>query len=623
MCGIVGHVALPGTQPDIGAVEASSLLLRHRGPDGSGMAQFNQACLAHRRLSIIDVSESDQPWFSPDRRYCLVFNGEIYNYIELRKELEKEGFEFSSNGDTEVLLNMYIRYGVGCLEKFNGMFAFAIWDDVEKTLFIARDRIGKKPLYYANTHRGLVFASELSALNAFRFLNRAIDLEAVNDYFAYQYIPRTRSIYQSIQKLLPAHYMIYKEGHLDIKRYWRVPRPVETSKSLPDFAEELVTLVDDAVRLRLRSDVPLGAFLSGGIDSTIIVATMKRLGANIETFTVGFDELSYDERSLARATANYFGTSHHEREVTTDVALVIENCLSHFGEPFADPSAIPTWFLCEHTRQNATVALSGDGSDELFGGYKRYAAAQLIPYYRRLPQWSKQYVLKRLASRFGEGELYYGKNWPKKLKLFINMAEKLEESPTDLLSQTFTASERSRLLRDSGLNNREKDHIEEFELEGLMLSCQMMMCDINSYLSEDILTKVDRMSMAHSLEVRCPFLDYRLIEYASRLPLKYKMWWGRQKYILKYAYAQKIPNNVITAKKHGFSAPLGKWLRGSLKSLFEDAVLNSPMPGFLNREEVLTLWSEQQNSRKDNSFKLWSILSFCLWYKRHLSNQAM
>jgi asparagine synthase (glutamine-hydrolysing) len=620
MCGIVGHITLNGIPPNREGVQNATERLRHRGPDDSGLKLYSTACFGHRRLSIIDLAHSLQPFYSKDERYCLVFNGEIYNYLELRQELEGYGHRFVTDGDTEVLLRAYIQYGTRCVTRFNGMFAFAIWDEHERTLFLARDRLGKKPLYYAEDAEGLVFASELDALRHFPQIDLSLDLQAVHDYFAYQFIPSPRSIYQGIRKLAPAHYLLYRNGQLRLHRYWYPPLPTDSPVTEGNAVAELIDLVDDAVRLRLRSDVPLGTFLSGGIDSTLIVATLVRLGVDLDTFTEGFTDESFDERSVARATAEFFKTHHHEERVNLDLAAIIENCAMAFGEPFADPSALPTWYLCRHTRRFATVALSGDGGDELFGGYRRYYAARFVAYYRKLPRFWRTHLVERLANWLNEGEGYYATSIIKKFKLFLHLAKRLDESPDDLLPQTFSRSERGDLLSQplfSRYNDTDKSMSEDFSAFAQLSLCeQMMRADLHAYLSEDILTKVDRMSMAHGLEVRSPLLDYRVVEFACRLPLNLKIRSGLQKYLLRRAYTEQLPAEVIRRPKHGFSVPLASaFRREQLGTLFQNYVFDSNrLPDFINRTEIKRLWLEHREKNVDHSFKLWSILVFYIWY---------
>lgn len=613
MCGIVGHVRPAGQTAQYHNIVAASRLLAHRGPDGEGIINWPGACLAHRRLSILDLEHSSQPWVSEDGRYAMVFNGEIYNYRELRETLRKKGVHFRSRGDTEVLFQLYIHMGADCLNLLNGMFAFAIWDRQKSRLFMARDRLGKKPLYFARVDDGLAFASEISALRAIDGISHDIDTHAVHDYFAYQFIPGNRSIYSDINKLQPAHYLEFTDGEMSIRRYWSPPRPETCNRSIDDLGEQLRDILMSAVDIRMRSDVPLGAFLSGGIDSAVIVATMRKLGVTAETFTVGFNEKSYDESDAARQTADFLKSHHHQAILQQDLSNLPDKWLHAFGEPFADHSAIPVWHVCEYARRHVTVALSGDGGDELFAGYRRYRGRQLMRGYNALPD-----ILRKAIARFSRllpnSDDYYANSLPKQLRLFLAMQQRFSETPNDLIPQTFTASERQQLLGDEPAPVSSRDSIDELCLNGIDSISQMQLSDINSYLPEDILTKVDRMSMAHGLEVRAPMLDYRLVEFICRLPVKYKIHHGEQKYLLKKAFHPWLPEQLMHRKKQGFNLPIAGWLKGSLKLAAEETILYN-IPAWCNHHYVHKLWDEHQGGKIDHSAKLWTLFVFGLWHQ--------
>lgn len=619
MCGIVGHVVKAGT-PDTAAVRTGMAAMRHRGPDGEGIVDLPQVCLGHRRLSVIDIAGSPQPWQSADGRYTIIFNGEIYNYLELRSALEKKGFRFRSQGDTEILLAMFICFGRDCLAQLNGMFAFAVWDDQTKELFLARDRLGKKPLYYAITKDGLVFASEIQALRGFAGIDKTIDAQAVHDFFAHQFIGGQRSIYQDIRKLPAGHYMVYNGKSIRPIRYWSPPLPEKSVRKVGDLCEELRALVDDAVRLRLRSDVPLGSFLSGGLDSSLIVSVMKQAGVEVRSFTVGFQDASFDESAYAREVADYFSTIHRNRIVDIDAIASLNEYLNAFGEPYADPSAIPTGHLCRHTRQFVTVALSGDGLDELFGGYRRYYARQFTHWFQTMPAWLREDCLAKALSLVPESDAYYGHNRLKQIRLLLRLAKAIDESPRDPLAQAFTSEERRRLIASDFGELCDFDYLTEFSLDDIDPVSQMMLADVNTYLVDDILAKVDRMSMHHSLEVRSPFLDYRIVEFACRLPVEFKIRGAVQKYLVRECYRDQLPEKIIHRGKHGFAVPLAGWFRGLLKSTFESVVLDTETPEFLNRKEIQHIWETHQAGRADNGFKLWCLLVFYYWYHRRYLN---
>lgn len=617
MCGIVGHVVADDGVANSSAVSEALARLRHRGPDGARTLELGQASLGHARLSIIDIEGSIQPWQDESARFTLVFNGEIYNYLELRTQLEREGCIFRSHGDTEVLMHMYVKYRERCLTQLNGMFAFAVWDRLERSLFLARDRLGKKPVYYAAIDRDLVFSSEIPAILKFPNLDHDLDMAAVRDYFAYQFIDAPRTIYKGIRKLPAAHYLVYKAGKTSLHCYWRAPLPaldVCGLEKTPSVAADLRNLLEDSVRIRLRSDVPLGAFLSGGIDSAIIVGLMAKSGVSANTFTVGFDDNTYDESEKSAETAKLFHTNHHQTSIDMESMLNMDSYIQAFGEPFADVSAVPTWHMCEYARQHVTVALSGDGGDEVFGGYRRYHARRIVAVLLRLPAVLRKRVLYRLAEWLPVTDSYYASSIAKQVAMVAHMTKRFDETPTDLLPQIFTLSERNGLLTDR-VPDGSADHIHALGVQDVDAVTQMLLADIHSYLCEDILTKVDRMSMAHSLEIRSPLLDYRVVEFACRLPLAFKIRGGIQKYILREAFRDMLPASVLERKKHGFAVPISRWLRGMLRPMFESVLEDSIFPYFLNKNEIRRLWTEHLRGKMDHGMQLWTIFVFLYWYR--------
>lgn len=594
MCGIVGHVCTVPDRVDPQAVRQATRKLAHRGPDGEGLLDLPCVSLGHRRLSILDLSGSRQPWSSDCGRYHMVFNGEIYNYLELKNVLIKDGFSFKSHGDTEVLMEMYRRYGAACLDWLNGMFAFAVWDNELRRLFIARDRIGKKPLYYAQGHEQLVFASELSALLSFRFLSQEIDPVAVNDFFAHQFIGENRTIFKQVHKLPPAHYIIWQNGKIDIRRYWQLPFPVRSFRNDTNLCEEFRHLLLESVKIRLRSDVPLGAFLSGGLDSTIITACIRSLGYELSTYTIGFKQGSFDESRQAASVSTHLGTKHHLKMLDNPLDEVIEQCLSSFGEPFADPSAIPTWYLCHYVGGKVKVALSGDGVDELFAGYRRYKAMEIAQLYLKIPSWLREGVIGRVVDWLPEPDEYFTASSVKKIKLFYALLRRYKLSPGNPLAQIFNLEERQRLLSGYAQDEYQFDFLLKYDLRLEDPVTQMLMVDQQIYLPEDILAKVDRMSMRHGLEVRSPFLDYRIIEFAAKLPLQYKLAQGIQKVLPRKCFADLVPKAVLSQVKHGFAVPLATWFKGALRESFQSLMFDWELDNGLNRKEVMRLWEEHQ-----------------------------
>ncbi len=616
MCGFLGHVVDSPMKADPIAVRKGAEALAHRGPDGNGQVDVEQCSLAHRRLSVIDIQGSSQPWQSACGRFLMVFNGEIYNYVELKNELQAKGVRFRSDGDTEVLMNLFIEQGIDCLSRLNGMFAFAVWDKRDRRLYLARDRMGEKPLYYSAACGQLAFASELAGLEYFKFIDRCMDAFAIGDFFAHQFIGGERTIYSGVRKLMPAHYLVWQKGQTEVRRYWSIPCPNNTSCTEEELCEELAALIESSVRLRLRSDVPLGTFLSGGLDSSLIAHVMRQQGGLVEAFTIGFIDKSYDESDMAEAVANELEIVHHLQKEELDDVGEINSIIDSFGEPYADPSAVPTSMLCRFAHKRVTVALSGDGVDELFGGYRRYYARALL---ERLPGSMSLYsnkIMNRLVQKIPESSVYYGNSLRKKLRLIHGLLTRIVQSPRDPLAQTFTLEERTRLLKEERVRHP-MDLLGELDIPPLDPVSTMLIADQLIYLPEDILTKVDRMSMRHGLEVRSPFLDHRLVEFAARLPLRFKMRKGIQKYLIKSCYAGQLPEAVLKRAKHGFAVPLGRWFREGLRKPFEQLVLDGGYD-VLNRGETESLWRDHQQGRVDNGFKLWSIYVFCRWYYRHV-----
>jgi len=601
--------------------------LSHRGPDETNVWHDTNVGLGHTRLKVIDLEASKQPMRDPSNRFILVYNGEIYNYLQLRRELQSSGILFYTNGDTEVVLNAFMHWGPKCLEKFNGMFAFALWDRKDQTLFLARDRMGQKPLFYYCDDRFFVFGSEIKSILSVPRIDLRTDEAALDEYFKYGFIPSPRTIYKKIRKLPPAHFLIFQAPNMSVRRYWQMPIPSSSySITMRDSAQILSQKLEEAVRLRLISDVPLGAFLSGGIDSSGIVALMARNKTHIKTFCIGFGEPSYDESSHARRVSEYLGTTHTEYRLEDyEVETLLPKLVNHFDEPFGDSSALPTYHLSRITRQSVTVALSGDGGDELFAGYNRYVARRLAYYYNQLPAFLRRKFLNKFLSMFPENSKYYAKSIIKKAKLFVSMASRIDQDPLEVLPVVFSRQDRNKLfprdfidqLRDSQ-KTEGGDEIRNISENFRFLDeiSHMMWVDLHTYLPDDILVKIDRMSMAHSLEVRSPFMDHNVVEFVCRLPVEYKLKRLTTKYILKKALKDGIPRNITRRPKQGFSVPLAVWFKTRLKHLSYDLLVSSASDNYLNRDYINHIWLEHQKGRRDNSHNLWVLLIFSLWARQ-------
>lgn len=625
MCGICGFVYPDGGHPiDEMLLRKMCTVIAHRGPDDEGYYTDERAALGMRRLSIIDLVTGDQPVANEDESLWLVFNGEIYNYQILHAELEKKGHRFATRSDTEVIVHAYEEYGDRCAEKFNGMFAFALWDTRREKLLIARDHVGIKPLYYWVGGDGLVFGSELKCLVTHPLVPTEIDLVALDQFLTLEYIPSPRTIFKEVRKLQPGHLLIYEGGEVRVQQYWDVPvRDVPQDEDTA--AEMLRELIDEAVRMQLMSDVPLGAFLSGGIDSSTVVAAMARSSdAAVKTFSIGFDDATYNELPYARAVARRYATDHTEEILQPDIADLAERLIRHLDEPFGDFSIFPTYLVSQVARQKVKVVLSGDGGDELFGGYDTYVAQEMDSLYRYLPKRLRKDILPALFARIPPR--------PEK-KGLINKAKRFVEGASlpDSLQHTrwmmfMTQADKSDLYTPemrAALNGDSSSAIMESYFAnraGFSPLSQQQYVDIKTYLVDDILTKVDRMSMAVSLEARVPLLDYRIVELAVNLPAWMKLYRGQTKRILKKAMADRLPKAVLTKPKQGFSIPLKNWLRAELKPMMLD--LLSPESIFrrgLFSAETIAAWiDEHLNGEANHSHRLWALMVFELWNRQVL-----
>ena len=629
MCGIAGYTSFFKPVEDADRVLQSMLdTLIPRGPDGGGYHATPSIHLGHRRLSIIDIQGGTQPMSCGQQRYHIIFNGEIYNYIELREQLQVQGRTFRTQSDTEVLLQQYAVDGVAALGKLNGIFAFAIWDRERETLFLARDRLGVKPLYYTVQGQELIFASELKALRQHPAVTGRIDITSVSKYLTYGYIPAPHTIFEGIHKLEPGHYLQFDRKGLVKESYWDIPledNPV-CGLSVDDCAEELLQLLDASVKLQLRSDVPVGVFLSGGLDSSVLTALAARsLPRKLHTFSVGFEEDGYDESPYARRVADLYGTEHHHEVLSQQRALaMLPQVMRILDEPFADASILPTYLLSQFTAREVKVTLGGDGGDELFMGYPSFQAHKLMEAMSILPvTWRDG--LNRLAKKIPVSHNYAsfdflvqtffkGAGVSPEIRFFLWMGYFGNEEKRQLL----TPEIRDRLLRTNPFEDV-VNYIRQSRLIGDVARIQYL-C-LKMYLQDDILVKVDRASMANSLEVRVPFLDHDLVEYASKIQAVYKLKGFTTKYILKRGVqAQKLlPRDIIHRRKAGFMIPLAQWLKKDLRPILEDLCSAETIrqDGFFDPAYVRTMLDEHFTHVRDHRKSIWALLCFQLWLRNN------
>jgi len=622
MCGIAGYTRCWVAEHPEKLLDVMGKAMLHRGPDASGVYHNGIIALVHRRLSIIDLSaQGNQPMVSRDGRYVIVFNGEIYNFVELKKSLEEAGTIFRTKTDTEVLLELFAVDGVACLNKLNGMFAFAIWDNLEKNLFMARDRIGKKPLYYYDGGAGrFAFASEIKPILALPGIQRDIDTTSICDFLKYHYVPTPKTIFKNIYKLPPGHYLTVSENTSpEVHEYWDVHFSGQSTASLEDSIETLLHLMQDSTQLRMIADVPLGAFLSGGIDSSAVVALMSAAGqGRVRTCSIGFEDKQHDESPYARNVAQLFDTEHHEYQVKNNIETTVQLLPRFFDEPFADSSAVPTYHVSRLARQAVTVALAGDGGDEIFAGYGKYAV-ELKENLAR--QYLPRFILRLIST------VCQGAQLPLARKAgSLSSSALLDPARAFYRSNTWTEDAMLPLLLSEGVKKTvggydPSQHTKRYwdKVRGADHVTCMLYTDLKTYLPDDILVKVDRMSMANSLEVRAPFLDYRIIEFAATLPSHFKIKGNSQKIILKKAFERLLPQNIVNRSKHGFTVPLDSWFRAELKTTAERQLLQSKaLAEYFNIDQIRTLWEQHQQGKCNHGITLWGLLMFALWQQEYL-----
>ena len=632
MCGITGAV-WRDQRHAINAAQLAKMTdaISHRGPDDSHSWSTTDhrdaygnpigVALGFRRLSIIDLAGARQPMANEDGSVRMVFNGEIYNYQTLRRRLEGRGHQFATNGDGETIIHTYEDVGTDCFSQLNGMFAVAIWDANRNRLVLARDRIGQKPLYYAVKDNRLVFGSELKCLAAVPGVCSEIDPAAIDEFLTYQYIPHPSTIWKGVRKLPPGHYAVFENGKVTVQRYWNFDPTIEKPIGPHAAQEQLHELLTDSVKLRMQSDVPLGSFLSGGIDSSLITAiAQENSDQPVRTFSIGFPIADFDETAYAAQVAKHLGTQHKRFEVSPSGVDVIDKLVWHYDEPFGDSSAVPTWYLSELTRQEVTVALSGDGGDELFAGYERYRALwlshrlqKMMPLHKfpgiglvqRLPDSNKRRSIVRRGKRFLEA---LGQPAARR---YLNWL------------QIFPESLRASLYTDDFVGKLPGDDPFEFlesvwsRSKGRDIVTQASTSDILSYLPCDLCTKVDIASMAHSLEVRQPMLDHRVVEFAATLPVNLKFRGKRGKLLLQDTFGKLIPKSIFTRKKMGFGIPIGAWFRNELKPMVHDTLLSddAKISPYFRKEAIAELVRSHEESEQNHGYRLWNLLILEKWLR--------
>ncbi len=621
MCGICGRLNFDGRAVDRDLIERMCAVIQHRGPDHQGTHVEGEVGIGYRRLSIIDLAGSDQPIHNEDHTIQLVFNGEIYNFLELRPYLQKKGHRFYTQGDAETIVHLYEERGEACVEELRGMFAFALWDAKRQRLLVARDRVGKKPLYYTVRDGSLLFASEIKSLLQDPAQPRRVNLTSVHHYLTLQYVPAPDTIFEGIKELPPAHTLLCEGGQVRLRRYWDLSFVPKTKVSW----DELRAAIEEATRIRLVSDVPLGVFLSGGLDSSAIVAIMTSLTDQpVKTFSIGFDEKEFDELSYARRVAEHLGTDHHEFIFTARATDILPTLVWHFDQPLADPSAIPTYYLSKMTREFVTVALTGDGGDEIFAGYQRYFADPWADLYRLVPAPVRQGLLDRLLNLLPEST-----SRPIETSLFLGLRR---------LTQAASLPSEASIVRWGSFFNEEmksacysawmREHADGHDSLDILKSTfarasgggrldRTQYVDIGNYLPGDLLVKADRMSMAVSLELRSPFLDHKLMELVARWPVRSKVRGMTSKYALRKVIEDLLPPEIVWRKKRGFGVPIGAWLRDELR---DDAyaLLLDPRAvgrGYFDPARIEAMLDEHVAGQINHGKRIWALMTLELWHQ--------
>ncbi|HYL98863.1 MAG TPA: asparagine synthase (glutamine-hydrolyzing) [Blastocatellia bacterium] len=631
MCGIAGIADSNGRPIEESVLRQMCDAMYHRGPDGDGFYFDHQSVgnpgsvgLGMRRLAIVDLVTGQQPIHNEDKTVWVVLNGEIYNYPDLRSELEARGHSFYTRSDTEAIVHVYEEFGLDAPKHLRGMFAFALWDTRKRLLLIARDRVGKKPLLYSCLGGRLAFASEFQSLLKHPDISREVNRQAIWDYLSFMCVPGPETAFAGIKKLDPGSRLVWQSGVIKIDHYWSLDFSRKAAMSEAEARERLLQLLRDAVKVRLMSDVPLGAFLSGGIDSSAVVAMMAGLSTRVKTFSIGFDERDFSEIEHARRVANHFGTDHSEFVVRPSAIEVLPTLVRHYGEPYADSSAVPTYYLSKVTRQHVTVALNGDGGDECFGGYERYAAMRIADSYRRLPRLLREGVVEPVVKTLPDPAV--SRSRATRARRFFDVAGR--PRPERYLRWTSAISEElkaeictSDFLRSVNSAGTLKYVGRWFEGNGSVdIIDRVLKADTECYLPNDLLVKVDIASMAASLEARSPFLDHHLMEFAAGLPSNYKVRGLTTKYLLKNALRGILPETNLKRGKMGFGVPIGYWLRGELKDFLAGAILSERAlgRGYFKPDAVRRVFDLHQAEVRDYAHQLWTLLMLELWHREFI-----
>jgi asparagine synthase (glutamine-hydrolysing) len=626
MCGIAGFYRCadpgePSSSEDAGLLRSMLELIRHRGPDSDGTLCERGWALGMRRLRIIDIEGGEQPIYSEDDRYAVTFNGEIYNHVELREELQSRGVRFRTRCDTEVVVHLFAEHGPSMLEKLNGMFALAIVDRQTRRVFLARDRLGIKPLYVARTAEHWVWGSEIKAILQHPGIERRLDAQVLPDYLYFNYVPPDQSLFEGVEQLAPGEWMLLDGQQSRRERWWDLRFESDTTLDEEQATERSLELLDDAVRLRLMSDVPFGAFLSGGIDSSAVVASMTRhLDVPVKTFSIGFAEDSFNELPWARQVARQFGTEHHELVVDPDVSELLPQMVWHSEEPTADSSALAVYLVSQLAREHVTMVLSGDGGDEVFAGYETYNAHWARRNYRRIPGWCRRRLIRPLVDALpvGSGKI----SFDFKARRFVRGAELSADASHLYWRSIFDDESQGELLRrasDTRAIDRTRRWFDAAPRHDPL--SRMLYFDTRFYLPSDMLIKVDRMSMAHSLEARVPFLDHRLVEFVATVPSSIKFRRRRRKHLLKKGLRPSLGRELLERRKEGFNLPMHRWFRGPLRPLLHDTLAPSRLAthGLFDQGSVGRILDEHDRCAADHSFQLYSLLIFQMWHDRFVA----